>query len=192
MKHCGNIRWCWYISQANEMFLDLDSGRAVSRALSVLRRALRNNVSWNKLPVKSVWLYPSVEPRHAHLVIVLKQPLPFYERVAWSLWMGTDRLRSAYVMERYRWGNKLLPFSGEAELLSVLKPYGFRKPDAVCDCKEKHKKKSVTDKCSAMKLLLGEQRSADYFPRAKDRKKRKPVRFAWGRIPLTNIKEWRV
>jgi len=189
-------RWFWYVARRNEIFLDLDSGRSITRALSVLRRALRvrpnAKTPINKLDVESVWLYPSSARNHAHLIIVLKNPMAFHQRIAWSLWMGGDQLRAAYVMERER-VMRFPPypetFSG-SELLAVRMPYGFRSPDSMCMCKEKHKPKWVTEACPALKEILGDHRSDDYFPRNRDKVRRPPVRFAWGKVPLVNLKNW--
>jgi len=195
------IRWYWYVAKPNEIFLDLDSGPSITRALSVLRRALSVTPSaktpLNKLDIESVWLYPSVEPKHAHLIVVLKDAMEFYRRVAWSLWMGGDQLRAAYVMERearVSWEGFLpsvCTFGNPSELLAVRKAYGWRTPDATCGCKAKHKPKPVTDRCPALMEILGEHRSDDYFPRNRDKVRRPPVRFAWGKVPLSNLRAWR-
>lgn len=191
------MKWYWYVAKSNEIFLDLDSGRSITRALSVLRRTLSSplygcrhpRVAMNRLEVSSVWMYPSVDPKHAHLIVVLRCPLPLRVRVAWGLWMGGDQLRAAYVLERER---HLRGAGGDpCELLATRAPYGFRAPDDSCSCMEKHKPKSVTDSCPALTRILGDHRSDDYFPRNKDRVRRPPVRFAWGRIPLSNLRAWR-
>lgn len=190
--------WYWYVARENEIFLDLDSGRAITRALSVLRRALsvRPNAKSpiNRLDVKSIWLYPSLEPKHAHLIIELNNPLGLMRRVAWALWMGGDQLRAAYVMERFAAQSDSYPFQGmepAAELLAVRKPYGWRFHDDICECPTKHKAKRVTEKCPALRRILGSHRSDDYFPRNRDKVRRPPVRFAWGEIPLSKLKSWR-
>lgn len=191
--------WYWYVAKPNEIFLDLDSGRAITRALSVLRRALNVKPSAKapicKLPIKSVWMYQSVSGgNHVHLIVVTDPAIHqnFHRKVAWSLWMGADQLRAAYVMQRFEW---MFDPDCDAsplgyELLATHRPYGFRKPDAVCRCKEKHKPKHVTDKCPVLIQLLGNARSHDYFPRNRDRVRRAPVRFAWGQVPLSNLKRW--
>lgn len=180
--------WYWYVARPNEIFVDLDSNAAISRALSVVRRALnakRVGGPLNYLPIESVWLYRSQAKGHAHLIIVLKSPMEMQTRQMWALWMGGDPLRVAYVLERYR-------RCGKGDLLASRVQYGFREFDEYCECKEKHKPKHVTEKCSALFRILRVHHSDDYFPRNRDKKKRKPVRFAWGRIPLTNLKRWRV
>lgn len=192
------LEWYWYVARENEIFVDLDSGRSITRALSVLRRALsvrpHAKTPINKLNVRSVWLYPSIEAKHAHLIVELNEALPLNRRVAWSLWMGGDQLRAAYVMERAAAQSDSYPFSGmepPAELLAVRKPYGWRLHDDICECRSKHKAKRVTEQCPALRRILGDRRSDDYFPRNRDKVRRPPVRFAWGEIPLKNLKSWR-
>lgn len=166
------MTWYWYVAQPNEIFCDLDSKRAVSRALNVLRRAIRRK----QLDVESVYFYPSV--KNYHLIVTLKKDMPRLSRVLWSLWMGSDRLRGVYTLERYRRGVK------NADVLSTYQWFDVRVPDDSCTCEGKHKEKRITDHCPAMKRLMMDERSGDYFPRNTDRKKReKPLRVPWGRVP---------
>lgn len=204
--------WYWYVARSNEIFVDLDSRRALSRALAVLRRAVTRESKLrqaagtdrfrlggdnlrtvhenyppfeNLLSVDSAFVYPSPTKNHVHLIVVLKDSLPIKLRACWALWMGGDQLRAAYVLERARHGLQAV------ELLTARKPYvDFRPFDDVCGCKEKHKRSSVTEKCEAMNRLLGIHRSADYFPRNKDRKRRAPLKVAWGRLPKRLLMDW--
>jgi hypothetical protein len=169
----------WYASQPNEIFLDLDSNRATARALSVLRLAIRKK----HLQVSQVWLYGTPTKHHAHMIIVLKEPMAWLTRLAWSLWLGNDRLRAAYVLERSRW------VDGKHDLLVTKTPY-YREWDSICKCKKKHKEKEVTDKCPAMGIMLGNQRSADYFTRTGKAPSRKKIRVPWGRVSLKQLKNW--
>jgi hypothetical protein len=169
----------WYVSQPNEIFLDLDSNRATARALSVLRLAIIKR----DLRVKQVWLYGTPTAHHAHMIIVLKEDMAWLTRLAWSLWMGNDRLRAAYVLERSRW------VDGKQDLLVTKTPY-YREWDSICKCRRKHKKKFVTDRCPAMGILLGNQRSADYFTRTGHAPPRRKIRVPWGRVSLKQIKHW--
>lgn len=191
----------WYVARPNEIFVDLDSGGAISRALSVVRRALLvkpgAKTPLNKLPIESVWLYPSETEGHAHLILKLKENLHTLEKISWSLWMGTDQIRAAYVIERLDALTDDLKFLEEhsdipTDLIATREEYEFRKPDTFCFCKDKHKKKSVTDKCDALERILGSHRSDDYFPRNRDTKERDAVRFPWGKVPLTNLRKWSV
>jgi hypothetical protein len=170
----------WYTARQNEIFLDLDSTRATARALSVLRAAVRKR----DLQIESLWLYPTPGKHHAHMIIVLKDPMAWLSRMAWSLWLGNDRLRVAYVLERRLW----VP-EQNGDLLVTKKPY-YREWDQMCRCQKKHKPKAVTSKCHAMSILLGNQRSADYFTRTGKAPTRKKIRVPWGRVSLRQIRNW--
>jgi hypothetical protein len=170
----------WYSARSNEIFLDLDSNRAIARALSVLRLTIRKR----HLKIDGVWLYSTPRHGHAHMIIRIKEDLSWMSRIAWSLWLGNDRLRAAYVLRRH----------GEFELdhhdLLMGKSIYHRTPDAFCKCKQKHKKKSVTDKCEAMIHLLGDYRSADYFTRTGSPPPKKKIRVPWGEVSLTQLRNW--
>jgi hypothetical protein len=170
----------WYASRPNEIFLDLDSNRSTARALSVLRLAVRKK----HLAVKQVWLYGTPTTHHAHMIVVLKDPMHWLTKIAWSLWLGNDRLRAAYVLERSRYVKWTL-----ADLLVTKTPY-YREWDQICRCTKKHKTEEVTSKCPAMRLLLGNQRSADYFTRTGKAPPRRKIRVPWGRVSLKQIKNW--
>jgi hypothetical protein len=170
----------WYSARPNEIFLDLDSNRAIARALSVLRVAIRKK----QLDIKGVWLYGTPTKGHAHLIIVLRYAVPWAVNVAWGLWMGNDRLRAAYVLARREIG------SAHCDLLVTQGLY-YRQPDAFCECKEKHKPKKVTDKCPAMIHLLRDERSADYFSRTGSVPPRKKIRVPWGKVSLVQIRNWK-
>lgn len=203
MKKRNKDRWLWYVARENEIFLDLDSKRALTRALSVVRRCLLvkpgRKGSWNELPVRAAYVYPSLTPDHFHMVLVLDNEVSFYLRVAWALWMGSDRLRAAYVMERFRWLPDFPPTLFEevhgyipSDLFSV--PVGsvrWRIHDDLCSCKEKHKADAVTSKCPALRRILGSQCAADYFPRNRDKKKRGPFRLQWGKVDLRKLRAWK-
>lgn len=170
----------WYSARANEIFLDLDSYVALRRAMTVLSVAIRGK----KLKVKTVWLFES-SPSHYHVIVELSEGLTMLSRLAWSLWMGNDRLRVAYVIERFAAALE------HTDLLVSSKPY-HRPADASCTCKKKHKPKNVTDRCPAMARLLGNARSADYFARTGPQglvKKR--MRVPWGRVSVKQIHQWR-
>lgn len=171
----------WYSARPDEIFLDLDSNRATARAFSVLRLAIRQK----KLPVQDVYLYPTPTPGHAHMIIVLKRPVHFGDKAAWSLWLGNDRLRVAYMLKR-----ELLGLC-HSDLLICKNSIYHRAADWTCECKEKHKEKHVTDNCLAMRLLLGDQRSADYFSRTGKAPTRRKIRVPWGKVALKQIRNWK-
>ncbi len=179
--------WNWYVSRDNEIFIDLDSRHAMTRAFQVLRRAMRVHSLFNEpmLNVDSVWLYPSERPAHAHLIVCLKSDMPALQRALWALWMGSDRIRAVYVIERLR--HMVIA----ADVFSTRMLFEFRQPDDTCTCPTKHKDKKVTDHCPAMKALMMDERSAEYFPRNTDRKVRGKLMVPWGRVPKSNILEWK-
>lgn len=178
----------WYVARWNEMFLDLDSRRALRRAVSVLLVAIKTD----KLPVAGVFLYRTKQRGHYHMVVTLRCKAPVWTlKMAWLLWMGNDRLRMAYILAR--WNDARVPVMVDrdrGDLLVSSKPY-FRPPDAKCGCKEKHKDDSVTNKCPAMRKLLGRARAADYFARTGERRlKPLRVRVPWGSVPVSKLKGW--
>lgn len=173
----------WYAALADEMFLDLDSRRAFRRAVSVLLVAIREK----RLPVKKVYVYPTRQAGHYHMIVVLRRPVPHGTLWAWLLWMGNDRLRMSYVIRRYY--DERVPLS-YGDLLVSKREY-YRLSDAVCSCRGKHKKDSVTRRCPAMRLLLGKARSADYFARTGERRVRPlRVRVPWGEVSMSKLKQW--
>jgi hypothetical protein len=170
----------WYSALPQEIFLDLDSNRAIARALSVLRVAIRAK----DLLIESVWLYPTHTANHAHMIIVLKYSMPVPTKAAWALWLGNDRLRTAYVLERYE------RRTYHQDLLVTRNKY-YREYDALCLCPSvKHKESSVTDSCDGMAYLLGDERSADYFTRTGKAPPRRRIRVPWGRVNLSKLKNW--
>ncbi len=174
------MTWNWYVSTPNEIFVDLDSKHAMTRAFQVLRRALVRK----SLDIQNIWLFPSERIPHAHLIIQLYDTIPPLERVTWALWMGSDRIRAIYIIERLQRGVHA------ADVLSTRATFKHREPDDTCDCKTKHKDKKVTDACPAMKRLMMDQRSAEYFPR-KDRKVRGELTVPWGKVPKSLILGWK-
>lgn len=184
----------WYVARSSEIFLDLDDRRSLTRAMRVLHvwmkrpKSLRftafNTVGWGLPTIDKVYHYPTLTAGHCHVVVVLNGLLTEDLRATLALWMGSDRLRTAYVLERQRFG------LGEyADLLGVSRLY-HREPDATCECKKKHKHRRVTEKCHALKMLLGSHRSADYFPRV-GHKPIPALRVPVGEVPLNMIKKWR-
>jgi len=171
----------WYSARADEIFLDLDSNRAISRALSVLRVAIRE--TRDRLGIRAVWLYSTSTPHHAHMIIRLCGPMSWADKLAWSLWLGNDRLRVAYILQRWDRGLQ------HGDLLISKYPY-YRKHDALCLCTEKHKKPEITEACAAMAALLGDERSADYFARTGKAPSKRRIRVPWGKVSLTQIKNW--
>lgn len=172
----------WYAARPNEIFLDLDNKRAVSRALNVLAIATEKR----ELSVKQIWMFASGTVGHVHIIIVLRRRLDPIERMAWSLWMANDRLRVAFVLERW------LLCVPNADLL-VGKIRYHRKANDICVCEGKHKDKTVTGNCPAMERLIGKDAAtADYFTRTGKvgYKPVEPLLVPWGRLSLASIQRW--
>ena len=178
----------WYAARPNEIFLDLDSHRALTRCFDVLYQNFKKR-SEEFLPVDSAYLYPSGTANHWHVIVVLRWPLGESKyclpetKTAWALWMGSDRLRAVYTLQRKLRG------CVNTDLL-VTKTAYFRMHDAWCTCKGKHKPNKVTKNCKALQQLLRGEAGADYFPRT-GHKKRKQIWISYGRVSLKAIKEWR-
>lgn len=184
----------WYAARPNEIFCDIDSKKNLLRALRVIRAAMidrENDVRLKVakrtrllLDVNSVYYYPTSRPGHGHLIVTLNQSIGGKTRAVWELWLGSDRLRSCYVLQR------ILEGLTYADLLVSSGVY-HREPDDSCQCKGKHKTKSITDNCPALKRLLGAHRSADYFPRVGTTSRIKPLRVPIGKISKTTLIRWK-
>src|SRR5262249_23883825 len=116
----GGVNY-WYAARSNEIFLDLDKPKAVSRAFNVLSLAYTRG----DLRIKDVFIYPSVTKEHVHMVIVLRHVMTIIDRLAWSLWMANDRLRLAFILKR------CIDDIPNEDLLMGSRIY-HRAPDAVC------------------------------------------------------------
>lgn len=174
----------WYAARPNEIFLDLDSRKSMTRALRVLKVWMKDPAKFGLPQVKEVYHYPTGRERHCHVIVVLDAPYGhFHSGVTLALWMGSDRLRAAYIFQR----QNFVPVY--ADLLSGSRRY-HRDPDFTCECGDKHKDRKVTDDCPALKTMLGAFRSANFFPRV-GHKKIPLLRVPVGRVPLTTIKRWR-
>lgn len=174
----------WYSARPRELFLDLDSNRATSRALSVIRADLLKD---GRLGIQRVFIYRTQSVDHAHMVLKLGHALTPIQRVGWGLWMGSDKLRAAFTLARLQKTYGLQ----HVDLLVGDERY-HRKPDATCECTNtKHKVKEVTDACPAMKQLMAGWRSLDYYTRVGGPTPKRKIRVPWGEVDLEQIKEWR-
>jgi len=167
----------WYAARPNEVFLDLDSRKALMRAMKILRKSEG---------VKAIYHYPTSRAGHCHVIVVLAGVMSAKDRALDALWMGSDKLRACYVFSRIEFG-----FSAVADLLVTKRPNYHRKPDSSCSCEGKHKAKEVTDNCPALQELLGPYRSHDFFPLA-GHERMSMIRVPVGRVPLKLIRTWRV
>lgn len=172
----------WYAARPNEVFLDLDSRRALLRALKVIRAYRRQKRP--TIIIDEVYHYPTGRPGHCHMVLVLRHSLEATKRAELALWMGSDRLRACFVMARIG-----AAFKDHADLLVTSRVY-HRPADQQCMCSGKHKRKSITNKCHALRMFLGPWRSFDFYPRA-GKQWMKPFRVPIGRVSLESIRLWR-
>lgn len=179
----------WYAARENEVFLDLDSQRALTRALHVVRRVIQAESTHRWPGIKAVFLYKTQRPQHYHMIVIWKAPLPRLERYVWALWMGSDRLRCAYVIKRRLEGVTFPDILGAAYRYQEYEKF-VGAVAMTCFCKGKHKSEKITWNCPALQLLLGGERSADYYPRNVDRKARRNVQFNYGRISKRSIVKW--
>lgn len=163
------IRWHFYISRPNELFIDADSP---SRLFFSMRRLERNRA---RLSITDVFVYPSGTANHYHLFATLDNDLEPIERAVWAQHCGSDRARAEYILMRI---NRGLRFG---DFLITPHPYDFRKPDRACACADKHKDRSITDACPVMQNLLGAERSAEYFEREPK------ATFKFGKVTLEEI-----
>jgi hypothetical protein len=167
------VTWHWYVPRENEIFLDHDSDRDVSFAMHKLELNCPG-----KLEVKAVYHYPSGTPGHSHMVLVLKRPMLWIERIAWSLHLRSDIRRAQIILMRKSRGGCAAP---EADFLITPKPYSFRKPDHVCRCAAKHKEQAITEHCPVLRDLLRNERCAEYFALEPERR---IYRLGVGRVRL--------
>lgn len=172
-----NAEWFWYVARGNEIFCDLDSRKALGRAVGVLRRAIRRGY----LDVQSVWQHESSPGKH-HMIVTLKYDLAPVSRALWAMWMGSDKVRGIYTIQRIDRN-----IHNADILISRHDSMGGRGHEYACHCKEKHKALRITRTCPVMLELLSYYRDAEFFPRNRDRV-RHSGRLPWGYIPLSMIK----
>jgi hypothetical protein len=141
----------------------LDGKNKLVHSLSRLRSAIENN----ELPVKSVWLFPSV--KNFHIIIRLnfgagaldRTTFGHDEKIAYQLYLFSDVFRTCcnlIRMERKHAFPDLI-----ITPTNLKKEFGFyRFHDASCGCDEKHSVE-IMEQCPAAKLLRGENRTAILF-----------------------------
>lgn len=176
----------WYAARPDEIFLDLDSRRALMRCMKVLRAA-KMELLGSK--VRAVFHYPTGRKGHCHVVIVLRNSISDKARAIVALWLGSDRLRTCYVMARI-WSMEHDRYEVVAPDLLIASREYHRVPDGRCECKGKHKERHITDNCPALLDFLGTARSKDFFPRA-GKQKLQPLRIPIGAVPLSLIRRWK-
>ncbi len=143
--------WYWYVAKKNELMVDIDeSANAPLRKLVSAGRRLRGALSAKALSVLDVWLYPSAQEKHYHLIVRLDGKMDECCRHIWELYLRNDVYRSCNNLMR---GHRLI---GAPDLLiSDRKWEGFyRTHDCECFCKTKHDRATMNE-CSAVSVLRG-------------------------------------
>jgi hypothetical protein len=165
----------WYIAEPIEVFCDLDSGRALFYALNKLRRG------WERLGVRRAHVYESSLGKY-HLIVILKKPETALHRATFALWLGSDRIRAVYTLERIARGLN-------APDLLIAKDIYHRGWDHSCQCREKHKFRRITNNCPVMLKLHGKESGAEYYPRRRDRFPRVRASVKFGAIKSPQVLE---
>lgn len=182
MKQKQPKPWLWYIARRTELLLDFDTEGALFYGRQRLQRAMRRGF----LDVREVYLERSVSRDSYHMAVRLRKPMPAVERGAWEIFLHSDLTRGLYNLMRLQ---RRIRGAG---LLIRRTPFSYRKPDYVCYCRtnnrDKHKPLKVTRHCPALKVLQGDAAGAEYFPRNRDRKRRKrSAVLPFGKVPLSRI-----
>jgi hypothetical protein len=174
--------WQWYVEHGNEIMLDLDHSKgAVPRRVGMFRYRLRAALRANKIAVRDVWFYPSLQVKHYHVVIRLESPMPQLARAVWALRLGSDVYRACATMMRIQHG------IGAASLLISDRafPDFYRAPDHVCTCEAKHSPE-IMAACPVEFTLRGPFAAADFFSQPSG-KEVKGLPLAFGRITPENF-----
>jgi hypothetical protein len=153
----------WYIAKPDEIFVDLDGDRA-NRLQTVLAR-IRGIMEGTFFEIQEVWMFPSNQDNHFHIVARSRKIIPAQYRFALQLYFFSDVFRTCNNLVRH------LDCPGAYDvLISRLdwKNLGFyRWPDATCNCEEKHSHNVMTN-CTAAKDVRGQKRDKIYFDKPID------------------------
>jgi hypothetical protein len=133
------MKWYWYVARNDELMIDCDG--------AILLEIAQKRLERSGLSVKGIFITPSFSEDHYHLVVRLSKPMGTIERQVWQLFLMDHTYRS--VNNLFRALAKIpapcLLISPERKWLwtSPWKPglsdRFWRQPDAICECKEKHK-----------------------------------------------------
>lgn len=150
------MTWYWYEEQPRELFVDLDNANP-SRVMAFSCR-LRGGMVSGKLPVERYLITPSAGEHGLHVVILLEEPMPAIAKAAWSLYLLSDRFRTAINLARTA--------QGDAWPSVLIEPVQvprnqWREEDAFCMCPEKHTPE-VTALCPVAQGI-GRREAAHYF-----------------------------
>lgn len=146
--------WFWYVAKDDELFVDIDRYK---ESIQHIRRRLQGAIEHEKLDVDYVHLTKSLTKNHAHMVVVLNELLPPTQKFAWEMLLHGDIYRAACNIMRDS-------FCIKSPDILITKELLHRKPDAECNCTQKHTR-SIMGKCEAAIFLRGsvENATAGFF-----------------------------
>lgn len=150
------MKWFWYVSKQEELFLDVDN---VSKVISHLRVRLQGAIEAGKIDVDFVYRQKSQNRSgdHEHIIIKLKRPMRDVERFVWEIILRGDLYRGCSNIMR-----SLYNVGAPSVFISPYDAFFFRSPDASCDCKKKHTM-DVMSNCPVAKRLRGDMRDKGFF-----------------------------
>lgn len=174
-KESTKVKWFWYVAREDELMCDLDSRTLLEIALKRLERHSMDGDTcgeWKdseNLNVHSIFVSPSQNPEHYHMVIRLKKPMDTLYRLTWELYFMSHVYRScknffralegvpapSLLISPRQWHTepRLGIINGEEE--KGVWTF-WRKSDAICVCpKENHKNPELILECPAHKKLRG-------------------------------------
>jgi hypothetical protein len=136
------MNWNWYSARPNELFIDIDR---FEKSKKHIERRLQGAIESMALKIQSVFIFPSLRPDHKHMIVVLRDYIPDYERYAWEMLFHGDIYRACANIMRSSRGVK------HPDVL-ISRLYLHREPDARCNCESKHNR-VVMEKCvTALRL----------------------------------------
>lgn len=152
------MKWFWYSSKSDEIFLDIDS---FEKCRSHIERRLNGAIEYARLDVRRIIEFPSVTPGHRHWIIQLNSGMRARERAIWAIILHSDI---------YRGCSTLMRIENDVQNPDILiSPYQsqIRRPDAFCECESKHTMK-VMQTCPAAFQMRKENRAQGFFGKPSD------------------------
>lgn len=147
----------WYVARQNELLVDIDHREGPPVKLGIMRARLLGAIKDEKLFVESAWLWPSTNPLHYHVFVILEYNISTEERLIWESRLMDDPYRN--IMNRMRHIRNVV---GSLLISSVEYPMPPRLPDYLCSCEGKHDA-SVMSLCNVAITLRGEDVITDYM-----------------------------
>jgi hypothetical protein len=148
------MKWFWYISRSDELFLDVDN---VEHCIGHIRARLQGAVECGKLHVKSVYRQRSQSGKNEHIIIQLAEPMPEIERFVWETVLHSDIYRACNNIMR-----SIRGIGAPGVFISRADSFFFRGYDATCNCDAKHTAKIMLN-CPVAIKYRGEFRARGFF-----------------------------